>query len=86
MTVWVAAARAQVHRLVSVVKMATMLEKCSTESSVGGLQDSMQRIFIKKYFLVNVGSVGRAKRFTTVSRNYLKGIRKPRMMPDQVYK
>jgi hypothetical protein len=49
-------------------------------------RDSMQRIFIKRYFLFMVGSVCRVKRFTTGSRNSLKDIRKSQMMPDQVRK
>jgi hypothetical protein len=40
------------------------------------LKDSMQRILIKKYFMV--GSVCRIKRFTTGSRNSLKDVRKCR--------
>jgi hypothetical protein len=46
--------------------------------------DSMQMIFIKKYFLLKVGSVCSVKRFTTGSRSSLKDFRKSQMMPDQV--
>jgi hypothetical protein len=47
---------AHVEGLVSVVKMATVLEEFTTEeqrSVVGfcGQKDSMQRILIKKYFM-----------------------------------
>jgi hypothetical protein len=50
-----------------------------------GKKDSMQRIFIKKRFLFTVGSVCRAKRFTTGSRNSLKDVPKSQMS-DQVRK
>jgi hypothetical protein len=56
-------AQAHVQRLVSVVKMATVPEECTIEQQrFGGrfflwAKDSMQRIFIKKYFLLKVGSV-----------------------------
>jgi hypothetical protein len=43
-------------------------------------------IFIKKCFLLTVGSVCHVKRFTTVSRNSLKDVRKSQTMPDQVPK
>jgi hypothetical protein len=46
----------------------------------------MQRIFIKECFLFTVGSVCRVKRFTTVSINSLKDVRKSQMMPDEVRK
>jgi hypothetical protein len=61
---------AHVQRLVSVVKMATVLEEynteeqCSVMSVFFGQKDSMQRIFIKKCFLLTVGSVSRVKRLT----------------------
>jgi Tat protein secretion system quality control protein TatD with DNase activity len=70
MTVYVADAHANVQRLVSVVKMATVLEEFTTEEQRSILhffceqKDSMRRIFIKKYFLFMVGSVCRVKRFT----------------------
>jgi hypothetical protein len=67
-------ADAHVQRLVSVVKMATMLDWCTTEDQRSvvlfcGQKDSMQRIFIKKCLLFSVGSVCRVKRFTTGLRN-----------------
>jgi hypothetical protein len=77
--------------MVSVVRMAKVLE-CSTEEQRSdmhffcGQKDSMQRIFIKKYFLFTVGSVCRVKRFTAGSRNSLKDVRKPQVMPGQVRK
>jgi hypothetical protein len=63
---------AHIHRLVSVVKMATVLEDCTTEEQRSlvrfyGQKDLIQRIFIKKYFLFTVGSVCRVKRSTTGS-------------------
>jgi hypothetical protein len=73
MTVLVADAHAHVQRLVSEAKMATVLGDCTTEEQRSvvcfffGQKDSMQRIFIKKYFLFTVGSVCRVKRFTTGS-------------------
>jgi hypothetical protein len=51
-----------------------------------GQKDSVQSIFIKKYFLFTVGSVYRVKRFTTESRNSLKHIRKSHKMADEVRK
>jgi hypothetical protein len=87
MTVYVADAHTHVQRLVSVVKMATVLEVCTTVISVQlcvlcWQKDSMQRTFIKKCFLFTVGSVCRVKRFTTGSRNSLKDARKLPMMSD----
>jgi hypothetical protein len=59
---------AHVQRLVSVFKMATMLEECATEKQRSfvllffcGERNSMQRIFIKKCFLFKVGRVCRVK-------------------------
>jgi hypothetical protein len=80
---------AHVQRLVSVVKMATMLEQYTTEEQCPvvrfcGQKDSMQRIFIKKCFLFTVGSVCCVKRFTTGLRNSLKEVQNSQMMPDQV--
>jgi hypothetical protein len=53
--------------------MVTVLEECITEEQrfvlFCGKKDSIQRIFIKKYFLFTVGSVYRVRRFTTGSRN-----------------
>jgi hypothetical protein len=62
------------HRMVSVVKMATVLEAYTTEEQRSfvpffyGQNDSMQRIFIKKYFLFTVGSICRVKPYTNGSR------------------
>jgi hypothetical protein len=80
-----------VQRLVSVVKMATVLEVYTTEVQrylvrLCGHKDSMQRIFVKKYFLFTVGSVCRVKRFTTGSRNSLKNVQNLRMMSGEVRK
>jgi hypothetical protein len=77
------------QRLVSVVKMATMLEGNTTKSSVllcffCGQNYSMYRIFTQKYFLFTVGSVCHVKRSTAGLRNSLKDVRKSQMMPDQV--
>jgi hypothetical protein len=88
MTVYVAEAHAHVHRLVSVVKMAIVLEGCTTEE-----QSSVMRFLwakglsskdITKYFLFTVGSVWHVKWFTTGSRNSLKDVRKSQMMPHHV--
>jgi hypothetical protein len=72
MTVDIADAHAHVERLVSVVKMATVIEVFTTEEHRSFVRfffcwqkDSMQSIFIKKYFLFNMGSVCRVKRSTT---------------------
>jgi hypothetical protein len=62
-TVQVADAHGHVKRLVSVVKMMTVFEECTTEEQRSVIRfccerkDSMQRIFIKKCFLYTVGSV-----------------------------
>jgi hypothetical protein len=66
----VANEHAHVQRMVSVVKMATVLEECTNEEQRSvvrfcGQKDSMQRILIKKCFLFTVGSVCRIKRFTS---------------------
>jgi hypothetical protein len=55
-TVCVVDAYTHIRGLVSVVKMATMLEECTTEEQSQvvhfyGQKDSMQRIFINKYVL-----------------------------------
>jgi hypothetical protein len=68
-----------IQRLVSVVKIAIVLEEYTTEeknSVMLWLQDSMQRIFIKKCFQFKVGSICRIKRFTAGSRNSVMDIRK----------
>jgi hypothetical protein len=46
----------------------------------------MQRILIKKYFLLTFGSVCRVKFFTNRPRNSLEDMRKSLMMPDQLRK
>jgi hypothetical protein len=85
-------AHVHVQRLVSVVKMPTVFKHCNTEEQHSVVhffcvqKDSMQRIFIEKLFLFTVGSVCHIKRFTTVSRNSLKDVRKSQMMPDQLRK
>jgi hypothetical protein len=77
---------------VSVVKMANVLEECNTEEQRSVVlffcrqKDSMQRIFIKKYFLFTVGRVSHVKQFTYGSRNSLKNVQKSQMMPEQVRK
>jgi hypothetical protein len=78
MTVYIIDAHAHVQRLVSVVKMATVLEGCTIEELRSFMnfflwaRDSMPRILIKKCFLFTVGSVCHVKRFTAGSRNSLK--------------
>jgi hypothetical protein len=70
--------------------MAAVLEEYTTEEqrSVVFLwaKELMQRIFTKKCFLCTVGSVCCVKRFSRMSRNSLKDVRKSQMMPDQVRK
>jgi hypothetical protein len=51
-----------------------------------GQKDSIQKIFMKKYFLFTVGSVCRVKRFTAGSRNTVEDVPKSQMMSDQVGK
>jgi hypothetical protein len=70
MTVYVADAHAHVQKLISVVKMATVLEGCTTEEQRSAVRflfceqkDSMQSIYIKNRFLFTVGSVCRVKPF-----------------------
>jgi hypothetical protein len=80
-----------VQRLVSVVKMANVLEDVLPKSRdrLCGFcvqKDSVQSIFINKCFLFTVGSYRRVKRFSTGSRISLKEVRKSQMMPDQVRK
>jgi hypothetical protein len=48
--------------------------------------DSLQRVFLQKYFQFTVGSVRRVKRFTTGRKYSFKEVRKSQMMPDQVRK
>jgi hypothetical protein len=64
---------AHVQKLDSAIKIATMLEDCTTEEQRSvvrfyGQKDSMQRIFIKKCFLLTVGCVYRVKRFSLGSK------------------
>jgi hypothetical protein len=80
-----------VQRLVSVVKMATVLEECNTEEQrflcgFCGQRDSMQRICIKKCFLFTMRSDCRVKRFAAGSEISLKDVQKSQMTPDQVRK
>jgi hypothetical protein len=69
MTVYVADTHAHVQKLVLVVKMAKVLEEYITEEQRSAVRFflcslcSMQRIFIKKYFLFILGSVCCIKRF-----------------------
>jgi hypothetical protein len=92
MRVYVADEHAQVQKLVSVVKIATVLVEYTTEEQsfvvrfFCAQKDSIQRIFIKKHFLFTVGSVCPVKRFTTGSRNYTKDIQKSQIMLDHVRK
>jgi hypothetical protein len=79
MTVYIADAHAHVQRLVSVVKMATMLEECSIEEHCS----VVQRIFIKKCFLFTVESICCVKQFTTGSRNSLKMFGSRRWCPTR---
>jgi hypothetical protein len=63
-----------VQRLISIVKMATVLEEYLPKSSVllcvlCRQNESMQGIFIKKCFLFSVGSVCHLKRCITGLRN-----------------
>jgi hypothetical protein len=77
----VAEAHAHIQKLVSLVKMATVLEERHTEEQrsverSSGQKDSVQTIFIKTYLLFTVLSVCCVKRFTTWSRNFLKDFSK----------
>jgi hypothetical protein len=72
--VYVADAHAHIQRLVSVVKMVTVLEEYTAEewrSAVRfyGQKDSMQRILINKCFLFTMRSACRVKRFSSGSTN-----------------
>jgi hypothetical protein len=60
--------------------MATVLEECNIEEQHSvvhfcGQKDSMQKMFIKKFFLLMVGSVCHVKRFITGSRSSLKDVK-----------
>jgi hypothetical protein len=76
-----------VQRLVSVVKMATALEKCITEDQRSALRflraKGLNAKHIHKEIFPVYGGVCRLKRFTNGSRNSLKDVRKPQMMADQ---
>jgi hypothetical protein len=68
MTVLVAKAHADVQRLVSIAKMATVFEDCTTEEQRStvrfcGQKDSMQTTFINKGLLFMLESMYRVKRF-----------------------
>jgi hypothetical protein len=81
MTVWVADAHPHVQRLVSVFKMATVLEECTTEEQhcivlFCGEKYLMQRIFSKKCFLFMMGSFCRVKLLKTGSINSLRDVSK----------
>jgi hypothetical protein len=61
--------------MVSVVKMLTVLEEYTTEEQRSlvcfcGKKDAMQRIFIKKYFLFTVGSVGSIKELSLCGKHF----------------
>jgi hypothetical protein len=80
-----------VQKLVSVVKMTTLLEECTTEKQRNlvrffcGQKNSMQRTFINTLLcLLREMSVCRLKRFTTGSRNSLTDVSNSQMMADQV--
>jgi hypothetical protein len=80
---------AYVQRLISVVRMATMLEEYTVKEQCSVVRfceqkDSMQRIFIKKCFLFVVRSICPIKLVTTGLRNSLKDVRKSQMIHDQV--
>jgi hypothetical protein len=64
-----------VQRLISVVKMATVLEYVLPKSSVllcvyCGHKNSTKRIIVKNFFLFTVGIICRVKRFTTKWQNF----------------
>jgi hypothetical protein len=73
MTVYVSDAHAHVQRLLSVVKMATVLEGILPKGRVHlcffyGKKFSMQRKFVKKCFVFTVGSVCRVNRVEKFSQ------------------
>jgi hypothetical protein len=87
--VWIANVLAHDQRLVSVVKMATVLEGCITEEQHSvvhfcGQKDSVQRVLIKKCFLFALGSVCQVNWFTARSGNSLKDVQKMQVMSNQV--
>jgi hypothetical protein len=76
MIVLVADAHAHVQTLVSLVKMATVHEEYITEEHrcvvrFCGQKNSMQRIFIRKCFLFNMGGVCRVQRVTAGWQTFL---------------
>jgi hypothetical protein len=91
MSVYVEDVHAYIQRLVSVVKMATVLEGYTTKEQRSVVlfcwkNYSMYRIFTEKYFLFTFGSVCHVKRSTTGSRNSFKDVRKSQMMPEKLRK
>jgi hypothetical protein len=66
MTVQVSDAHAHVQRLITLIKIATLLEEYSTKERI---------------FQFTMGNICRIKRFTTGSRNSLKDVLKSHMMP-----
>jgi hypothetical protein len=77
MTVLAAEAHALNQRLVSVVKMATVLQMCTTEKRRSVVRFLLAKglnakdIHKKECFLFTVGSVRRVKRFTTEWQMFL---------------
>jgi polyphosphate kinase 2 (PPK2 family) len=70
---------------------ATVLEGCTTDEQLSVVQffeqkDSMKGIFIKKCFLLTVGSVCLVQRFKTASRNSFKDVRKSHYDETEVQK
>jgi hypothetical protein len=87
MTVYVADTHAHVQRLISVVKMATVLEECTTKHQRCVVRFLWAKvlnamIFIKKSVLFTVGRVCRVKRFTTWSTNSLNNVPKSQIISD----
>jgi hypothetical protein len=84
-------AHAHIQRLISAVKIATMLEECTTEE-----QRSVVRFLLakglnaldihKEMFPVYDGNCLSLKRFKTGLRNSLKEVRKSQLMPNHVRK
>jgi hypothetical protein len=73
-----------VSRLVSVVKMATVLEDCTTKQQRFLWSKGLNAKHIHKEILRVYGGVCRLNQFTAGSRNSLKDIQKSQMMPNQV--
>jgi hypothetical protein len=79
----------QVQRLVSVVKMTTVLKECIDEEQHSVVhflwpKGLKPKDIYKEKFPVHRGSLCHVKLFTTGSRNPLKGVRKSQMMFNQV--